>query len=94
MRDISEIRAEIDKIDTELTKLFELRMTVSGEVAAYKKAKGLPTLNAAREKEVIENACQRLENKDFSPYVEKLYTCLMDLSKEYQNILQKGSKNE
>ena len=94
MRDIAEIRAEIDEIDAGLTKLFERRMTVSKEVAEYKKANGLPTLNSAREKEVIEKAVARLENKTFAPYVTKLYNCLMDLSKEYQNILQKGSKNE
>ena len=90
MRDITEIRAEIDKIDTELTRLFERRMTVSEEVAAYKKAKGLPTLNAQREKEVIEKACQRLSNKAFAPYTEKLYTCLMDLSKDYQKSMNTG----
>jgi len=90
MRDISEIRAEIDQIDTELTKLFERRMTVSEEVAAYKKANGLPTLNAAREKEVISKACSRLENKEFAPYTEKLYTCLMNLSKDYQKSMNFG----
>lgn len=91
MRDITEIRAEIDQIDTELTKLFERRMTVSEEVAAYKKANGLPTLNAQREKEVIAKACARLENKDFAPYTEKLYTCLMDLSKDYQKSMNQGT---
>ena len=91
MRDIAEIRAEIDTIDTELTKLFERRMTVSEEVAAYKKAKGLPTLNAAREKEVIDKAVERLQNKGFAPYTQKLYTCLMDLSKEYQKTMNAGT---
>ena len=91
MRDIAEIRAEIDTIDTELTKLFERRMTVSEEVAAYKKAKGLPTLNSAREKEVIDKAVERLQNKAFAPYTKKLYTCLMDLSKEYQKTMNAGT---
>lgn len=90
MRDIEEIRAEIDKIDAEITKLFERRMNVSKEVAEYKKAKGLPTLNAGREKEVIAKALGRLENKTFAPYAEKLYTCLMDLSKDYQKTLNNG----
>lgn len=84
MADISKIREEIDKIDEELTRLFERRMTVSEEVAAYKREHGLPTLNAAREKEVIDKAVARLKNKAFAPYAKKLYTCLMDLSKEYQ----------
>ena len=91
MRDIAEIRAEIDEIDTGLTKLFERRMTVSKEVAEYKKANGLPTLNAKREKEVIAKAVDRLENKTFAPYTEKLYTCLMDLSKDYQKTMNSGT---
>ena len=90
MRDISEIRQEIDKIDEQLTGLFERRMTVSEEVAAYKRANGLPTLNSAREKEVIDKAVSRLNNKDFAPYTEKLYTCLMDLSKDYQKSISSG----
>ena len=84
MLDINKIRGEIDEIDVELTRLFERRMVISEQVAAYKREHGLPTLNAAREKEVIDKACARLENKDFAPYTEKLYNCLMGLSKDYQ----------
>lgn len=84
MLDINKIRGEIDEIDVELTRLFERRMIISEQVAAYKREHGLPTLNAAREKEVIDKACARLENKDFAPYTEKLYNCLMGLSKDYQ----------
>ncbi len=90
MRDISEIRTEIDEIDEQLTSLFERRMTVSEEVAAYKRANGLPTLNSAREKEVIAKNIARLKNKEFAPYTEKLYTCLMDLSKDYQKSIWAG----
>jgi len=84
MLDIVKIRSEIDKIDEEITKLFEKRMTVSKDVADYKREHGLPTLNSSREAEVIDKAISRLSNKEFAPYTKKLYTCLMDLSKEYQ----------
>ena len=87
MYDINEIRKEIDEIDENLTRLFERRMEVSASVAAYKKENGLPTLDPQREKEVILKACQRLNDKKFVPYTEKLYNCLMDLSKDYQKSL-------
>ena len=84
MLDINKIRAEIDEIDDSITKLFERRMVVSEEVAAYKRENGLPTLNPEREKAVIKKAADTLQNKAFVPYVTKLYECLMNLSKDYQ----------
>ena len=84
MLDINKIRAEIDEIDESMTKLFERRMVVSEEVAAYKRENGLPTLNPEREKIVIKKAADALQNKDFVPYVTKFYECLMNLSKDYQ----------
>ncbi len=87
MPDIDKIRAEIDEIDNDLTRLFERRMEISASVAQYKKENGLPTLNAQREKEVIDRACGRLNDKKFVPYTEKFYTCLMNLSKDYQKSL-------
>ena len=84
MPDIKKVRAEIDEIDSAMTHLFERRMTVSEQVASYKRENGLPTLNPEREKEVLKKAADELENKDFIPYAEKFYECLMSLSKEYQ----------
>ena len=40
MRDLLELRNEIDKIDSQIVKLFEDRMELSGEVAEYKIANG------------------------------------------------------
>lgn len=84
MRDITEIRNEIDEIDSELIKLFERRMKISEQVAAYKRENGLPTLNEAREKEVIKKAEAALDDAAFAPYANSFFKCLMDLSKEYQ----------
>ena len=36
MRDLSELREEIDQIDSEIVRLYERRMGVAEEVAAYK----------------------------------------------------------
>ena len=40
MRDLKELRVEIDRIDREMVALFEERMGISKEVAEYKIATG------------------------------------------------------
>ena len=42
IRDIKEIRAEITRTDDEMAKLFEKRMQLASQVAAYKKSNSLP----------------------------------------------------
>ena len=70
--DLSEIRRKIDTVDDQLLELFLQRMALAEDVARYKKANGLPILNAAREQEVLdkvsanagahaERACQLFE---------------------------------
>ena len=48
MKDLNELRREIDGIDRELVKLFEKRMEVSAQIGAYKASRGMPVLDAAR----------------------------------------------
>lgn len=87
MRDISEIRKDIDSIDAQLVALFEKRMALSEEVAFFKKENSLPVLNSSREDEVIEKVCSQLENQELCDYTSKLFRVIMNLSKEYQNSL-------
>ena len=54
MKDLSEIRVEIDKIDREMIDLFRRRMDCAKEVAAYKQANHIPVLNTAREREILD----------------------------------------
>ena len=48
---IQEIRGQLDTIDDQLTALFARRMALAKEVAAYKKANGLPILDTGRERQ-------------------------------------------
>ena len=47
--DLTNIREEIDQIDTQVADLFNTRMQKSLEVAEYKKERKLPVFNNARE---------------------------------------------
>ena len=49
MKDLSEIREEIDKIDRQIVALYEARMKLTTEVAEYKISSGKPVLDKIRE---------------------------------------------
>ena len=55
MRELAQIRQELDEIDREMVKLFERRMTLCREVARTKLAQGKPVLDASREAQVLES---------------------------------------
>ena len=44
MRDLTELRQEIDKIDSQIVELIEKRMGISKEVGDFKKSNGFPYL--------------------------------------------------
>ena len=84
MKDIKELRKEIDAIDDEMIPLFERRMNVAKQVAEYKRAAGATVLQSGREKEVLDLAVSRLENKEYSNEARDFMTAVMDLSKAVQ----------
>lgn len=50
---LSELRAEIDKLDDRLLELLAHRMRVSRQIGQYKKEHGMPVLQAARYEELL-----------------------------------------
>ncbi|MGV1064701.1 chorismate mutase [Clostridium perfringens] len=81
---LAQCREKIDRIDRELMKLFEERMSVVLEVARYKKENNMAIFHKDREKQVIEKNLSLVENKELLPYAEEMLHDLMDISKEYQ----------
>lgn len=84
MKDIKELRNEIDEIDTQLTALFCKRMQVAEKVAEYKKEKGMPVLDATRERELL-NKIHEKAGEEFGEYSRILYNTIMSLSRSYQS---------
>lgn len=84
MKDIKDLRKEIDVIDDEMIPLFERRMNVAKQVAEYKRANGETVLQTGREKEVLSRAVDRLSDKGYSNEAVDFMTAVMDLSKEVQ----------
>lgn len=70
MRDLKEIRKDIDKIDNQLIELFKQRMDCARDVGIYKQANNIPVLNEGRENEILDAVEEKEANtahpQDFS----------------------------
>ncbi len=86
MRDLSEVRKDINKVDDQMSRLFAERMDLAKEVGEYKKAHDLPVFVPEREAEILEKKRQAFPNRDeeFLKALTEFYQTLMDLSKEEQ----------
>lgn len=84
--DLEQLRKEIDTIDDQLTDLFVRRMNLCGQVAQYKKEKGLPVMNQGREREVLKRISAQAGDA-MDGYARILFATLFDLSRSYQEML-------
>ena len=84
---LDEIRKEISAINDEMLALFVKRMELSAQVARYKKANGLPTLDRKREEAILQKVADSTE-EEFRSYAIKFFKYIMDLGKEYQDTLR------
>ena len=84
MRDLVEIRQEIDEIDKEIVALYERRMKDVEEVAEYKIEHGKAVFDKSREDEKI-MTLGNLASSDFNRTgVEELFKQLMSMSRKLQ----------
>ncbi|MEE1003462.1 MAG: prephenate dehydratase [Acutalibacteraceae bacterium] len=89
---LDELRAEIDKIDDQLIKLFQDRMEVASKIGQYKKDNGLPVLNSQREREILNEVADK-SKPEMKSYLRVLYSLLFELSRSYQEkIFKKHSE--
>jgi len=86
--DLQELRVKIDEIDKELTRLFEARMDIASEIAAYKRANNLPVLDAARERNKLAEIADA-SREDLQTYTQMLYSMIFELSRSYQSELNR-----
>lgn len=91
MRNLDEIRREIDEIDSELIELFKRRMNCSKDVAIYKNANNIPVLNQARENEILDEVEKK--GGEYGSSARLLYSNIMELSRALQhNIVGSGKE--
>lgn len=89
MRDLNEIRKDINEIDDKLLELYKRRMDCAEEVGYYKKEKNIPILNEKREEDIL-NKIEENGGK-YGASARMLYSTIMELSRALQyNIVGSG----
>ncbi|MGE4277222.1 MAG: prephenate dehydratase [Lawsonibacter sp.] len=81
---LEELREDIDQIDQQMVDLFKVRMEAASQVAEYKKEKGLPVLDAARERALIGKVGE-LVGDELADYAQSMYRTILTASRSYQN---------
>ncbi len=93
MTDLQECRKEIDRIDSEIVKLFEKRMKISEEVAEYKIHTGKQVLDSRREQDKLK-ALRGQAHGEFNKLgVQEVFQQVMAISRkrQYQLLTASGA---
>ena len=96
MRDLSEIREEIDDIDSKIVELFENRLDLVTQVAEYKIANGKPVLDKKREAEKLQRLVQLAESDFSGKSIHELFEQIMAIcrKRQYQLMARQGRVEE
>ena len=73
--DLNDLRAEIDKIDDELVKLFGQRMDIAAQISDYKIENHLPIYQPAREQSKLQDVAKKA-SAEMENYTRVLYSML------------------
>ena len=84
---LRQARAEIDRIDAELARLFEARMAAAAEIAARKREYGLPVRDPVRERELLARNTARITEPVLRPHFAAVLEQLMAESRAWQQEL-------
>ena len=82
MKNLSELRKELDALDEKLVSLYLERLRISREIGDLKKENGTPVGDSAREAEILERLSAAAG--DDAPAVRKLYETVFETSREIQ----------
>ncbi len=92
LTELTEAREEIGEIDREIAELFCRRMEAARKIAAYKRLRGLPVLDAGREAELLKRNLSYISDTAFAPYYKSVFRSVLDASKRYQTKLNSGMR--
>jgi len=87
---MEDLRNRIDIIDQSIQNLFLERMQVVKQIALYKKENNLPIFDEKREKEIIENSVNEIDNLELKDLYEEFYKEIINISKKYQERIIKN----
>ncbi|MBQ4199659.1 MAG: chorismate mutase [Kiritimatiellae bacterium] len=83
MKELKDIRDEINGIDESMRELFVRRLAVAAEVAEAKRAQGAPVLNPEREREILSRVAKEV-GPDMENEARLFFTTLFSISRGRQ----------
>lgn len=84
MRDLNDIRENIDRVDGAIAKLLEERMELAFDVAKYKISTGKPIYDKDREDEKLSKIRSLATTPVNENVLEEIFTQIMSISRRYQ----------
>ena len=81
--DLEYYRAQIDEIDTQISRLLASRFAVVDGIAEFKRKNNLPVLNTSRETVVLSKVADTA-GEDFAEDVKAVYGRILEVSKKRQ----------
>lgn len=88
---LDDAREEINRIDSEMARLFVRRMRAVALVAEYKRSEGMAVYDPERERQVIERNAAALP-EDMREYYAAYQNGVMSVSRMYQERLLSAEK--
>lgn len=94
--DLGLIREQIDAVDRELVALFEKRMDLCKDVAAFKIENNRQVLDPEREKQKIEKIGEITEHEEYRQSTKELFKQIMAMSRkmQYKMLAEHGLMSE
>ena len=92
MDELTEMRGRLEAIDAQMATLFESRMKISREVAAYKRKNDLPVLDAEREKKLLEKNAAYVKDPECREFYVQFMKDVMKLSRDCQTRCLSGRR--
>ena len=89
MKELTDIRKELDGIDGRLLSLLIDRQELVEQVIAYKNKHGLPIRDLAREEEILNNKINLAQDKLDPDFVKDIFRRIIEESCRLQESLKK-----
>lgn len=84
MKNLDEIRNEIDAIDAQIVSLYESRVALTSHVAEYKIANGKDVFDPARELEKLDELERQASDEASGQDIRELFAHIMQMSRDRQ----------
>ena len=96
MPDLQDCRRRIDTIDDQIVRLFEERMKISEQVAAYKIREGMKVRDPKREQEIIADRSAKAHGELNVLGTAEIFRQIMAISRkrQYQLMSEQGIREE